>query len=57
MIDRKDRKEKRDRVHNRWADRVGSGEWLSSSGAAATPEEYMEKKWGPGIKHLSLIHI
>jgi len=43
------RKEKRDRVHNRLADRVGSGEW--DARAAATPEEYMEKKWGPGIKH------
>ena len=46
------RKEKRDRVHNRLADRVGSGEWQASrAGAAATPEEYMEKTWGPGIKH------
>jgi hypothetical protein len=45
----KDRKEKLEIVHNRFADRVGIGKW--DARAAATPEEYMEKKWGPGIKH------
>jgi hypothetical protein len=38
------------RVHNRLADKVASDKWQMPPGAAATPEDYIRKKWGPGIK-------
>ena len=44
------RQQRMNRVQNRLADKVATDEWRMPPGAAATPEDYIRKKWGPGIK-------